>query len=87
MHIKEEVSKVGGYVVRIGGFMRRRKRAAIALLVVGPLLLTGEIEVFVLNGVGLLIAALLLRRLTRSGARKRADQTQRAADTSAGRTQ
>ena len=87
MHVKKEVSKVGGFVVRIGGFFRRRKRAAIALLVVGPLLLTGDMEVFVLNGVGLAIAALLLRRLTRSGARKRADRTPRTADTSAGRTQ
>ena len=39
MHVKKGVPQVMGVVVRLGRFMRRRKRAAIALLPLGPLLL------------------------------------------------
>ena len=65
-----------GVVVRLGRFLRRRKRAAIALLVIGPLLLTGDVEVFVLNAVGLGFGALLLRRFIK--AQGQADRTGRA---------
>ena len=75
MHVKEGIPKVMGVVVRLGRFLRRRKRAAIALLVVAPLPLTGDMEVFVLNMVGLGFGALLLRRFTRSRDRKQAANT------------
>ena len=86
MHVKQGVSRVAGAATQLRGFALRRKRAAIALLVIGPLLMTGDLEVFVLNGIGLLIAALLLRRLTRSGATRRAAKTQPTADETARRT-
>ena len=86
MHVKEGVSQVMGVVVRLRGFLRRRKRAAIALLVVGPLLLTGDGEVFALNLVGLGFGALLLRRFTRSRARKQATQARQTESTTQGGT-
>ena len=81
MHVKEGVSKVMGVVVRLGRFLRRRKRAAIALLVIAPLPLTGDVEIFVLNLVGLGFGALLLRRFTRSRDRRQAVRTQQTAET------
>ena len=78
MHGKEETPKVMGVVVRIGRFRRRRKRAAIALLVIAPLLLTGDGEVFVLNAVGLGFGALLLRRFARPRGRRRTGRARQA---------
>ena len=86
MRVKEGIPKVMGVVVRLGRFLRRRKRAAIALLVIAPLLLTGDVEVFVLNMVGLGFGALLLRRFTRSRDRKQAAMERQAANTTARRT-
>ena len=78
MHVKQfvnqGVSNTAEAVVRLKEFARRRKRAAIALLVIGPLLMTGDLEVFVLNGIGLLVAALVIRFLVnraRRGSRRR----------------
>ena len=48
--------------------MRRRRMTVtvvVALLLVVPLALTGDGEVFVLNAVGLGIAAVIVKRLTR----------------------
>ncbi len=73
-HIKHGATRVAGTVVRLKEFALRRKRAAIALLVIGPLLLTGDVEVFVLNGIGLAIAALVIRFVAnraRRGSRRR----------------
>ena len=73
-HVKQGVSRVAGTVVRLKEIALRRKRAAIALLVLGPLLLTGDVEVFVLNGIGLAVAALVIRFIanrTRRGPRRR----------------
>ena len=84
--IKATVPKVRGVAVGLGGFLRRRKRAAIALLVIAPLLLTGDVEVFVLNMVGLGFGALLLRRFTRPRDRKQAAMERQAANTTARRT-
>ena len=78
MHVKEETPKVMGVVVRLGRFLRRRKRAAIALLVIAPLLLTGDGEVFVLNAVGLGFGALLLRRFARPRGRRRTGRARQA---------
>ena len=57
------------FIGAVVGFAVRRKRltvtVVVALLLVGPLALTGDGEVFVLNAVGLGIAVLLFRRLAR----------------------
>ena len=68
MHILKRVGQVIGAVVGIA--VRRRRitvAVVIATLLVVPLALTGDGEVFVLNAVGLGIAALILRRLMRFG--------------------
>ena len=54
MHTKERVQ-------RVMGFIWRRKRAAIALLLVGPLVTGSGHEVFALNAVGLGIGAMIVR--------------------------
>ena len=55
------------------GFMGRRRRpvalAAVLLVLVGPLPLTGSIEVFALNAMGLTWVGLLLLRLVGIGQR------------------
>ena len=60
------------------GFAVRRRRmtvtVVVALLLVVPLALTGDGEVFVLNAVGLGIAALIVRRLTRFGGGRHGDR-------------
>ena len=64
MHVLRRVRQVIGAVVGI--VVRRRKLAVavvVALLLVVPLALTGDGEVFVLNALGICIAALILRRL------------------------
>ena len=64
MNAWKRVRQVIGAVVGI--VVRRRKLAVaviVALLLVVPLALTGDGEVFVLNAVGIGIAALILRRL------------------------
>ena len=68
MHVKELVPKVKGLAVEAGGFIRRRKRLTIAVVVAallfGPLVTTDGELVF-LNAVGLGLGALLLRRFIR----------------------
>ena len=72
MHVWKRVIRFIGLVV---GFAMRRKRLAVAvvamLLLVGPLALTGDGELFVLNAVGLGITVLLFRRLAWFGRRRR----------------
>ena len=67
MHTKERVQ-------RVMGFVGRRKRAAIALLLVGPLVTGSGYEVFALNAVGLGIGALFIRSQVR---RRRHDREHR----------
>ena len=59
----------------LSGSLCGRKRltvaAVVALLLIGPLALTGDGEVFVLNALGLGIAALIVRRLARFGRGRR----------------
>ena len=68
MNAWKRVIRFSGVVV---GFAVRRRRmtvtVVVALLLVVPLALTRDGEVFVLNAVGLGIAALVVRRLTRFG--------------------
>ena len=76
MNAWKRVIRFIGVVV---GFAVRRRRmtvtVVVALLLVVPLALTGDGEVFVLNAVGLGIAALIVRRLTRFGrGRRHGDQ-------------
>ena len=72
MNAWKRVIRFIGVVV---GFAVRRRRmtvtVVVALLLVVPLALTGDGEVFVLNAVGLGIAALVVRRLARFGRGKR----------------
>ena len=68
MHVWKRVARVVGTVV---GFVVRRRRltvaVVVALLLIGPLALTRDGEVFVLNALGLGIATLIVRRLARFG--------------------
>ena len=72
MHVWKRVGAVVGMVF---GFVVRRRRltvvVVIAALLVGPLALAGDVELFALNAVGLGIAAVLFRRLARFGRRRR----------------
>ena len=86
MHVKELVPRVKGLAVKglavkAGGFMRRRKRLTIAVVVaallLGPLVTTDGELVF-LNAVGLGLGALLLRRFIRPGDRQRTGRAQQA---------
>ena len=71
------VPKFKGLAATVGGFALRYKKltvaAVAAALLFGPLLLTGDGELFVLNALGIGIAVLLVRRFTarRSGRRSR----------------
>ena len=67
MHRKERVR-------RVMGFIWRQRRAAIALLLVGPLMTGAGYEVFLLNAVGLGIGALFIRSQVR---RRRHDREHR----------
>ena len=66
MHV---LKRVVGFVRAVIGFAVRRRRLSVAvvvaLLLVMPLALTGDGEVFVLNAVGIGIAALVVRRVVR----------------------
>ena len=65
MHVKELVPKVKGLAVKAGGFIGRRKRLTIAVVVAALLfepLVTTDGELVFLNAVGLGLGALLLRR-------------------------
>ena len=84
MHVKDikaTVSRVKGLAVKAGGFIRRRKRLTIAVVVaallLGPLVTTDGELVF-LNAVGLGLGALLLRRFIRPRGRPRTGRAQQA---------
>ena len=66
------------FIGAVVGFAVRRKRLSVAVVIVAllvvPLALTGDGEVFVLNAVGLGIAALIVRRLTRFGGGRNGDR-------------
>ena len=67
-NILSTVPKFKGQVASAGGFVLRYKRptvaAVAAALLFGPLILTGDGEIFVLNAVSLVITLLVVRRLT-----------------------
>ena len=66
------------FIGAVVGFAVRRRRLTIAVVIVAllvvPLALTGDGEVFVLNAVGLGIAGLIVRRLTRFGGGRNGDR-------------
>ena len=66
------------FIGAVVGFAVRRRRLSIAAVIVAllvvPLALTGDGEVFVLNALGLGIAALIVRRLTRFGGGRNGDR-------------
>ena len=71
MNVKDffsTVPKFKGLTATVGGFVLRHKRLTVAVaaaaLLFGPLLLTRDGELFVLNAVGLGTAFLLVRRFT-----------------------
>lgn len=71
MNVWKRVRQVIGAVVGLAARRRRLTVAVvIAVLLVVPLALTGDGEVFALNAVGLGIAALIIRRLARFGRRR-----------------
>ena len=72
MHVRKRVVRIMGAVF---GFAMRRRRLTVAVviaaLLVGPLALSGDGEVFVLNALGIGITVLAVRRLARFGRRRR----------------
>ena len=71
MHV---LKRVGGIVGVVIGFAVRRRRLSVAvvavLLLVVSLVLTGDVELFALNALGVGIAALSVRRLAGFGRRR-----------------
>lgn len=65
--------RVAGFIGVVVGFTLRRRRLAVAVgiaaLLVGPLVFTGNGEVFALNALGIGVTALMVRQLTRFGRR------------------
>ena len=87
MHVKKRViqarvPKVRNRVVEVGRFILRRKRMTIAVvsaaLLMVPLLISSDGEVFVLNAIGLGFGALLLRRFARPRRNKQKGWPQQA---------
>ena len=66
MQVMPWTTRLARVAARLGGFRCRRKwlvaRLIIMALLVGPLLLSGGVAVFGLNGLGLGFGGLLLRR-------------------------
>ena len=63
------------FIGAVVGFAMRRRRLSVAVVIVAllvvPLALTGDGEVFVLNALGLGFAWLIVRRLARFGGDRR----------------
>ena len=73
---------IHGVAVRAIGFIKRHKRAsiavAVALVILAPLLTGSGGGAFFLNLAGLSIAALVVRRIMRAGDRRKAAQARQA---------
>ncbi|MYC38056.1 MAG: hypothetical protein F4X66_14245 [Chloroflexi bacterium] len=82
MSIGDKLEQFKAVAVAVIGFIKRHPRAAIAaavaLLIVGPLLTGSGGGAFFLNLVGLGIAALVVRRVMRASNRHRAAQARQA---------
>ena len=82
MRINERFTQIKAVVVTVVGFIKRHKRAsiavAVALLIAGPLLTGTGGETFFLNLVGLGIVVLVVRRIVRANERRQAAQARQA---------
>ena len=82
MRINERFTQIKAVVVTVVGFIRRHKRAsiavAVALLIAGTLLTGTGGETFFLNLVGLGIVALVVRRIMRANESRQAAQARQA---------
>ena len=82
MRIKERFPQAKAIGVAVMGFIRRHPSTSIAvaaaLLIAGPLLTGNGGETFFLNLVGLGIAALVVRRVLRANARRKAAQARQS---------
>ena len=82
MRIKDRLVQLKATAVSVVGFIKRHKRASIAvavtLLIAGPLLTGTGGETFFLNLVGLGIVALVVRRIMRANERRQAAQARQA---------
>ena len=78
MGIKDRLVQLKAAAVSVVGFIKRHKRASIAvavtLLIAGPLLTGTGGETFFLNLVGLGVIALVVRRIVRANEKKQARQ-------------
>ena len=78
MGIKDRLVQLKAAAVSVVGFIKRHKRAsiavAVALLIAGPLLTGTGGETFFLNLVGLGVIALVVRRIMRANERQQARQ-------------
>ena len=72
------IFRLAGLMARVGRFLWRHKRltmaAAVALLILAPLLNGSGGGTFLLNLVGLGIAALVVRRIVQAGRKRQAAQ-------------
>ena len=82
MRINERFTQIKAVVVTVVGFIKRHKRAsiavAVALLIAGPLFTGTGGETFFLNLIGLGIVALVVRRIVRANDRRQAAQARQA---------
>ena len=78
MRIKDRLVQLKAAAVSVVGFIKRHKRASIAvavtLLIAGHLLTGTGGETFLLNLVGLGVIALVVRRIVRANEKKQARQ-------------
>ena len=68
MHVLKRVVGIVGAVIGIVGTVRRRRllvAVVVVVLLVMPLALTGDVELFVLNALGIGITVLAVRRIAR----------------------
>ena len=63
MHMRKLATRALGVIARLASRLPWRKEFALALLFIGTPLVTGDMEVFALNLVGLGIAALVARQV------------------------
>ena len=82
MSIAERFTQVRDFAVKVVEFIKRHNRAsiaaAVALVILGPLLTGSGGEGFFLNLAGLGIVALVVRRITRGNNRRQPAQSRQA---------
>ena len=66
MYIGDGFLRIIGITARLAGRLPWRKEMSLAVLFIGTFLVTGDVEVFALNLVGLGIGAMVLRKVVQS---------------------